>query len=71
MKPVALLTSKRKGSPETFSDRKDSSLEHQRAQGNNEPLFRFSDPKEATRSFLEGHEDYKLAEAKSEVRKQE
>ena len=54
-----------------FSDREDSSLEHQRVQGNNEPLFRFSAPKEAIRSFLEEHKDYKLAEAKSEVRKQE
>ena len=52
-KPVALFSSKRKSSPETFSDREDSSLEHQQAQGNNEPFFRFSDPKEAARSFLE------------------
>ena len=34
-KPVALFSSKRKASPETFSDREDSSLEHQQAQGNN------------------------------------
>ena len=39
-KPVALFS--RKSSPE-----------HQQVEGNNEPLFRFSDPKEATRSFLE------------------
>ena len=35
-----------------------------------ETLFRFSDPKEAIRSFLEEHQDYMVAEATSVVRKQ-
>ena len=57
-KPVALFSSQRKSSSEIFSDREDSSLEHQQVQGNNEPLFRFSDPKEARRSFLGECKDY-------------
>ena len=69
-KPVALFSRERKSSPETFSDREDSSFEHQQVQGNNEPLFRFSDPKGATRSFLDEHKDFLFVEAKSEVRKQ-
>ena len=39
--------------------------------GSNEPLCRFSDPEDSMKSFLEEHKDYMLAEAKSEVRKQE
>ena len=39
--------------------------------GNNEPLFRFSNPENSTKSPPEEHRDQMLAEAKSEVRKQE
>ena len=38
---------------------------------NNDPLFRCSNPENLMKSFLEEHKDYTLAEAKSEVRKQE
>ena len=65
-----LFKSKRKSSEEAPSDREDFSSEHQQVLGNNEPLFRFSDPENSIRPFLEEHKDQKLAEAKSEVRKQ-
>ena len=51
-KPVELFSSKRKS---RHFQTEVSSSEQQQVQGNNEPLFRFSDPKEATRSFLEEH----------------
>ena len=41
-KPVALLSSRRKSSQETFSDREAFSSEHQQILGNNEPQFQFS-----------------------------
>ena len=47
------------------------SSEHQQVLGNNEPLFRFSNPENSTKSVLEEHKDYILTEAKSEVGKQE
>ena len=37
----------------------------------NETFFRFSDPEEAARSVLEEQRDHLLAEAKSEILKQE
>ena len=40
-------------------------------QGKDESLFRFSDPEEAARLVLEEQRDYLLAEAKSEILKQE
>ena len=43
-KPVAMFSSKRKSSQEAFLDREDFSSKHQQVLGNNEPLFRFSDP---------------------------
>ena len=39
--------------------------------GNNEPLFRFSNPETSVKSILEGHREHMLAEAKSEIMKQE
>ena len=70
-KPVALFSSKRKSSQETFSDREEFSSEHQQVLGNNEPLFRFSIPEKSMKSFFEEHQHYVLADATSEVRKQE
>ena len=70
-KPVALLSSERKSSQETFSDREEFSSEHQQVLGNNDFLFRFSDPENSIKSSFEEHKDHMLAEAKSEVLKQE
>ena len=57
--------------PESFSDREDFSLGHQQVLGNIEPLFRFSNPETSVKSILEGHRDHTLAEARSELMKQE
>ena len=70
-KPITLFASKIKSSQEAFSDREDFSSEHQQVLANNEPLFRFSNPENSVKSFLEEHRHYMLAEAKSEVRKHE
>ena len=56
---------------ETFSDREDFSKGLQQVLGNNEPLFRLSHPENSVQSLLEGHRDHMLAEAKSEILKQE
>ena len=61
-KPVALFSNKRKS---RFL------FEHPQILGNNESLFRFSNWENWMKSNLEEHKDYVLAEAKSEVRKQE
>ena len=62
-KPVALFSSKNRSNKEKFSDREDSSSEHQQARGKNEPLFRFSHPENSVNSFLEEHRDYMLAKS--------
>ena len=54
-----------------FSDREDFSLRHQQVFGSNEPFFRFSHPENSAKSLLEDHRDHMLAEAKSEILKQE
>ena len=66
-----LFSSKNKLNPETVSDGEDFSLRHQQALGNNELFFSFSNPQTSVKSILEGHRDYELAEAKSEIMKQE
>ena len=43
----------------------------QQVPGNNEPPLWFSNPESSVKSFLQEPQDYMLAEAKSEVRKQE
>ena len=54
-----------------FSDGEDFPLRHQQVFGSNEPFFRFSHPESSAKSLLEGHRDHMLAEAKSEILKQE
>ena len=66
----SVLTQK-KSSQETLSDREGISSEHQPGQGKDETFFRFSDPEEAARSVLEERRDHILAEATSEILKQE
>ena len=71
-KPVALLvSSKNRLNPETFSDREVFSLRHQHVLGKNEPVLRFSYTETPVKTILEGHRDDMLAEAKSEIMKQE
>ena len=66
-RPGALLcSSKNRLNPETKNFLKRSTC-----LGNNERLFRFSNPETSVKSILEGHTDHMLAEAKSEIMKQE
>ena len=54
-RPGALLFStKNRLNAETRSVREDFSLRHQQALGNNEALFRFSNPETSVKSILEG-----------------
>ena len=70
-RPGALLFSiKNRLNQETFSDREDFSSRHQQILGNNEPLFRFSNPETSVKAVFEGHRDHMFAEAKSEIMKQ-
>ena len=70
-RPVALfLSNKNRSNQETFSDGEDCSLRHQQVLGNNEPVFRLSNPENSVKSILEGHRDHLLAEVRSELVKQ-
>ena len=64
-----VLTQKRVESRHTF--REGISSGHQTVQGKGETLFRFSDREEAARTTLDDQRDRLLAEAKSEILKQE
>ena len=57
--------------PEALFDREGISPRHQPVQGKDETFFRFSGPEEAARSVFEEQRDHPLAEAKSEVLKEE
>ena len=70
-KPVALFSRPNKLNQETFSDREDFSLRHQQVFGNNKLFFRFSNPANVAKSLLDGNRDDLLAEARSELMKQE
>ena len=52
-------------------NRKGISSGHQTVRRKGESFFRFSDPEEAARTVLEEQRDHQLAEAKSEILKQE
>ena len=56
---------------ETFSDRKYFLSRHQQVLGSNEPLFRCSNLVNSAKSLLDGNRDHMLAEARSELMKQE
>ena len=62
---------KRKSSQETLFDSEGISSERQPVQGKGETFFRFCNPEEASRFVLEEQRDHLLAEAKSEILKQE
>ena len=70
-KPAAVFSHERKSSQESRSDRDGISSGHQTIQGKGESFFRFSDPEEAARTVLVEQRDHQLAEAKSEILKQE
>ena len=65
------VLTQRKSSQETLSDREGISPGHQPVQRKDETSFRFSDPEEAATLVLEEQRDHLLAEAKSEIFKQE
>ena len=56
---------------ETFSDREDLPLRHQQVFGSNEPFFRFSNPENGAKSLPDWNKDHFVAEARSELMKQE
>ena len=66
-----MFSHKRKSRQETLSDRQNISSGHQPVQGKDETFFRFSDPEEAARLVLEEQRSHLLAEARSEIFKQE
>ena len=70
-KPVALFSSKSRLNQETFSDREDLPLRHPQVFGSNEPFFRFSNSPNVAKPLLDGNGDHLLAEARSELMKQE
>ena len=70
-KPAAVFSHKRNSSQETFADRRGISSGHPPVQGKGETLLRFSDPEKAARTVLEEQRDHLLADAKSEMLKQE
>ena len=55
----------------TFSDGDGFSLRHQQVFGSNELCIRFSNPANVAKSLLDGNRDHLLAEARSELMKQE
>ena len=70
-KPAAMFPHKRKSSQDTFFDREGISSGHQTVQGKGETFVRFSCPEETVSVALEQQRDHQLAEAKSEILKQE
>ena len=70
-KLVALFSSQNSVNQETFSVREDFPLRHQQVFWINEPFFRFSNPVNVAKSLLDGDRDHLLAEARSELMRQE
>ena len=70
-KLAAMFAHKRKSSQEILSDREGVSSGRQPVQVKDETLFRFCGPEEAARLVLEEQRDHPLAEAKTELSRQE
>ena len=70
-RPADVFSHKRKSSQESHSDREGIPLAHRAVRGENEALSRLSESENAARLALEEQGDHLLAEAKSEVKKQE
>ena len=68
---VALFSSPNRLNQDTFSDREDFSWRHQQVFGSNEPFIRVSNRANVAKSLLDGNRDHLLAEARSELMKQE
>ena len=68
-KAVALFSSQHRLKQDTFSDRDDFSLRHQKVFGRNKLFIRFSNPANVAKSLLDGNRDHFLAEARSELLK--
>ena len=71
VKPAAVISHKRKSSQETLSDREGLSSGHQPVRGEDEALSRLSESENAAKLALKEPKVHLLAEAKSEVLKQE
>ena len=69
-KPIALSTSQNSIN-KTFSDSEDFPLGHQQVFRSNEHFISFSNRANAAKSLLNGNRDHLLAEARSELMKQE
>ena len=70
-KPVAVFSSLNWLNQDTFSDGDEFSYRHQQVFGSDEPFIRFSNPANVAKSLLDGNRDHLLAEARSELMKQE
>ena len=70
-KLVAVFSSQNRLNQDTFSDRDEFSLRQQQFSGSNEPFIRFSNLAIVAKSLLDGNRDHLLAEARSELMKQE
>ena len=70
-KPVAVFSSRNRLNQDTFSDRDEISLRHLQVFGSSELFIRFSDPASVAKSLPDGNRDHMLAEARSELMKQE
>ena len=68
---VALFSSTNRLNQDTFSDREDFPSRHQLVFGSNDPFFRCSNPANVAKSLLDGNRAHLLAEARSELMKQE
>ena len=70
-RPAAVFSHKRKSNQESHSDREGISLAPRAVRGENKALSKLSGSENASRPVLEEQRDHLLAEAKSEVLKQE
>ena len=66
-----MFSSQKRLNQDTFSERDDFPLRHHQGFGSNEPFIRFSNPANVAKSLLVGNRDHLLAEARSELMKQE
>ena len=70
-KLVAVFSSQKMLNQDTFSDRDEFSPKKSTGFGSSELFIRFSNPASVAKSLLDGDRDHMLAEARSELMKQE
>ena len=68
---MELFSGKNRLNQDTRSDREDFPSRHQQVFGSNEPFFRCFNLANVAKSLLDGNRDHMLAEARSELMKQE